>query len=230
MAKKDATGKNPEKTSAENLKDGVKKVKDDLVEGTEKAAKNTANKAEKVMDEAIEETKVVGDDIADGFKKAAEKIKSGAKELADDLGIDTDDIKENLNKAADKVKSGTKDILKDIDEGTKGIQEETKSTVNEFTKGAKDAYNELSGQKSNKKVIAGVLAIIFGSLGAHKFVLGYNKEGLIMLGITVITSIFTFGVGAWLMAVVGLIEGVIYLTKSDADFYKTYQENTKPWF
>lgn len=219
MAKKDATGKSPEKDSLDNLKKDVKK-----------AGKDTAKEAGKVMDEVVEETKEVGDDIAEGLKKAAEKIKSGAKELADDLGLDTDDIKENLNKAAEKVKSGTKDILKDIDEGTKGIQEETKSTVNEFTKGAKEAYNELSEQKGNKKVIAGVLGIIFGSLGAHKFVLGYNKEGLIMLAITIITSIFTLGVGAWLMAVVGLIEGVIYLTKSDSDFYKTYQENKKPWF
>ncbi|MFT6931195.1 MAG: hypothetical protein ACJAQ7_002696, partial [Sediminicola sp.] len=29
---------------------------------------------------------------------------------------------------------------------------------------------------------------------------------------------------------VGLIEGIIYLTKSDEDFYNTYQVGRKPWF
>lgn len=31
-------------------------------------------------------------------------------------------------------------------------------------------------------------------------------------------------------AIVGLIEGIIYLTKSDEDFYNTYQAGRKPWF
>ena len=29
---------------------------------------------------------------------------------------------------------------------------------------------------------------------------------------------------------VGLIEGIIYLTKSDEEFYNTYQVGKKPWF
>jgi hypothetical protein len=32
---------------------------------------------------------------------------------------------------------------------------------------------------------------------------------------------------AW---IVGLIEGIIYLTKTDEEFYNTYQVGTKPWF
>jgi hypothetical protein len=34
----------------------------------------------------------------------------------------------------------------------------------------------------------------------------------------------------WLMGVLGLIEGIIYLTKSDEEFYNTYQVGKKPWF
>ena len=34
---------------------------------------------------------------------------------------------------------------------------------------------------SNKKLAAGLLAIFFGALGVHKFVLGYNQAGIVML-------------------------------------------------
>ncbi|VAV84567.1 hypothetical protein MNBD_BACTEROID02-3, partial [hydrothermal vent metagenome] len=60
--------------------------------------------------------------------------------------------------------------------------------------------------------------------------LGYSKEGLIMLIATFVLGILSFGLLAWVIGLIGFIEGIIYLTKSDADFYKTYQENKKPWF
>lgn len=76
--------------------------------------------------------------------------------------------------------------------------------------------------QENKKVLAGVLALVFGSLGIHKFILGYTKEGLIQIGISVVTC----GIGG----VVGFVEGIIYLTKSDDEFYQTYQVGKKGWF
>ncbi len=76
-----------------------------------------------------------------------------------------------------------------------------------------------------EKIPAGVLAILLGSLGIHKFYLGYNKEGLIML----LVSLLTAGVGAAVMQVIGIVEGVIYLTKSDEDFQNTYVQNYKGW-
>ncbi len=45
-----------------------------------------------------------------------------------------------------------------------------------------------------------------------------------------LVSLFTFGVGATVMAVIALIEGILYLTKSDAEFYQTYVQNNKEWF
>jgi len=78
----------------------------------------------------------------------------------------------------------------------------------------------------NKRILAGVLGIIFGAFGVHKFVLGYQNEGLIMLLVTVLTC----GIGASLTGLIGLIEGIVYLTKSDEEFYFLYQENKKPWF
>ncbi len=89
-------------------------------------------------------------------------------------------------------------------------------------------------RESNKKVIAGILAILFGSLGIHKFVLGYQKEGIILLVLTVFgyaTMCIVVGfIVLGITSLIGLIEGIIYLTKSDEEFYLTYQQGRKPWF
>jgi TM2 domain-containing membrane protein YozV len=79
---------------------------------------------------------------------------------------------------------------------------------------------------SNKKVVAGILAILLGSLGVHKFYLGYKKEGIIMLLITVLTC-FIFSA---VTGVIGLVEGILYLTKTDEEFENTYVKNQKSWF
>ncbi|PWT90880.1 MAG: hypothetical protein C5B55_09015 [Blastocatellia bacterium] len=75
---------------------------------------------------------------------------------------------------------------------------------------------------ADKKIIAGICGILIGSLGVHKFILGYTTEGIIQIVITVVTC----GAGG----VVGLIEGIIYLTKTDEDFVRTYIQNKRGWF
>ena len=75
----------------------------------------------------------------------------------------------------------------------------------------------------NKKIAAGLLAILLGPLGIHKFLLGYTNEGIIWLVISLCTCGTVTGI-------LGLIEGIIYLTKSDQEFYETYQVNKKAWF
>lgn len=79
---------------------------------------------------------------------------------------------------------------------------------------------------SNKKVLAGVLGIVFGALGVHKFYLGYTQAGVIML----VVSLATCGIGATPMAVIGLIEGLIYITMPDNRFEQTYIARRKAWF
>ena len=76
------------------------------------------------------------------------------------------------------------------------------------------------------KIAAGLLGILLGSLGIHKFILGYAKEGVIML----LVSLLTCGVGAMVMWVIGLVEGITYLTKTDEEFIKTYVDGRKGWF
>jgi TM2 domain-containing membrane protein YozV len=75
---------------------------------------------------------------------------------------------------------------------------------------------------AEKKVPAGICGILLGALGIHKFILGYNTEGIIQLVIGVLTC----GVGG----IIGLIEGIIYLTKSDEEFVRTYIQGRRGWF
>jgi serine/threonine protein kinase/TM2 domain-containing membrane protein YozV len=77
-----------------------------------------------------------------------------------------------------------------------------------------------------KRVLAGVLGILFGALGIHKFVLGLTAPGVTMLLISVLTCCYF----AFIPGLIGLIEGIIYLTKSDADFERTYGIEKKGWF
>lgn len=97
------------------------------------------------------------------------------------------------------------------------FENEFKETSREFSQGAQEALGQ-----ENKKVVAGVLALLIGSLGIHKFVLGYTKEGIIQIIITIVTC--------GLAGIIPFIEGIIYLTKTDAEFYRIYQVGRKPWF
>lgn len=74
---------------------------------------------------------------------------------------------------------------------------------------------------AEKKMVAGILAILIGGLGIHKFYLGNTKEGIIQ-----IVLFICCGIGG----LIGLIEGIIYLTKSDEEFVETYITNKKGWF
>jgi TM2 domain-containing membrane protein YozV len=74
----------------------------------------------------------------------------------------------------------------------------------------------------SKRITAGILALLLGGFGVHKFYLGYTGAGII-------TIILVFCTGG-LAGVIPFIEGILYLTKSDEDFIETYQIGQKEWF
>ena len=125
--------------------------------------------------------------------------------------------------------SEEKNVNDDLKDKAKEFADAAKESASEFTENAKETFTG-----SNKKILAGVLAIVLGALGIHKFILGYTKEGIIMLVITLIGLVLScIGVGVflvWGVSIIGLVEGIIYLTKSDEEFYNTYQVGKKPWF
>jgi TM2 domain-containing membrane protein YozV len=66
-------------------------------------------------------------------------------------------------------------------------------------------YQMVSEQKS--KLVGGLLGIFLGSLGIHRFYLGYTTIGVVQILVT----IFTFGIGGiW-----GFIEGIMILVGAD---------------
>jgi TM2 domain-containing membrane protein YozV len=82
--------------------------------------------------------------------------------------------------------------------------------------------NYLQPYRSEKKVVAGILGILLGTFAIHKFYLGYTKTAIIQL----ILGLVSCGI----VGIIGFIEGIIYLTKSDEEFDRTYVHNQKEWF
>jgi len=79
---------------------------------------------------------------------------------------------------------------------------------------------------SSTKLAAGLCGILIGGLGVHKFIIGATTAGVI----TLVVSLVTCGVGAVVFHIIGIIEGITYLTKSDEEFYQTYMVQKKAWF
>ena len=75
---------------------------------------------------------------------------------------------------------------------------------------------------AEKKLPAGICGILLGGIGVHRFILGDTTGGIIRIVITGVT----FGFGG----IIGVIEGIIYLTKSDEDFVEIYINQKKAWF
>ncbi len=65
------------------------------------------------------------------------------------------------------------------------------------------------------KVVAGILAILLGGLGIHKFYLGKLGQGILYL-------LFSW---TGIPSIIGFIEGILYLVKSDEEFNRQYNEH-----
>ena len=72
------------------------------------------------------------------------------------------------------------------------------------------------------KIVTGLLGIFLGAFGAHKFKLGYRKEGCQQL----LLSLASCG----LFSVIGIVEGVAYLAMSNEQFVATYVNAKRAWF
>ena len=92
-------------------------------------------------------------------------------------------------------------------------------SVNQNPSGAMADWKSMG---ADKKIVAGICGILLGAWGVHKFILGYTTEGIIQIVITLLTC----GIGG----IVGIVEGIIYLTKTDEEFVRTYIQNKKGWF
>ena len=83
-----------------------------------------------------------------------------------------------------------------------------------------------AASRASNKIAAGVCGILLGSLGIHKFILGYTGAGVIML----LATILTCGIAGIVTHIIGLIEGILYLTKPDEEFVRIYVDGRREWF
>ncbi len=67
-------------------------------------------------------------------------------------------------------------------------------------------------QKS--RVVAGVLGILLGSLGIHRFYLGYTTIGVVLVLMSTVGVFLTFGLSAIAAGIWGLVEGILILVGS----------------
>lgn len=81
----------------------------------------------------------------------------------------------------------------------------------------------------SKKLWAVLLSFFFGAVGAHKFYLGYYKQGLCMLVLFVFGYVF-LGLPSMVIAVIAMVEFIIYVCKSDVEFERDYVLENRPWF
>jgi len=147
-----------------------------------------------------------------------------------DSSNDTNDNSSDESTDNSSNESTDKSRDESADNAADNLGQEAKNTASDF----KEGWNEATSPGENKKMIAGILGILVGGLGIHKFILGYKKEGFILLGVflvscllmCVIIGFFTI----YIPVLIGFVEGIIYLTKSDEEFYNTYQVGKKPWF
>ena len=72
--------------------------------------------------------------------------------------------------------------------------------------------------ESGKRTMCGILGILLGGFGVHRFMMGDTKGGIIRILLSLC------GIGG----IIGLIEGIMYLMKTDEEFDQMYPE--KEWF
>ncbi|OXS18944.1 hypothetical protein CGU36_27890, partial [Pseudomonas fluorescens] len=113
------------------------------------------------------------------------------------------------NNPFDKAKESASDAYDSTKETFNEAADAAKESARDFQRGLNDTVNN----GDNKKLLAGLLGIFLGSFGVHKFILGYQKEGFILAGLTVIgwiTTCLFFGIFIVMATyAVGLIEGII---------------------
>jgi uncharacterized protein DUF4339/TM2 domain-containing protein len=92
------------------------------------------------------------------------------------------------------------------------------------------------------RVAAGILGILFGQFGVHKFVAGLTTGAVTMLCITLGCVVGAFGImcifppaillifGPAVMHIIGVIEGIMYLCCTDEQFYVRYVVEKRQWF
>jgi TM2 domain-containing membrane protein YozV len=100
-------------------------------------------------------------------------------------------------------------------------------TINGYD--AEEIYLLEDAEETKSRIVAGILALFLGGFGIHKFYLGCTTAGIIML-VMFLFGFIVIGIPSFIIAVIALIEALIYFFKSDDAFEEAYVNNKKCWF
>ena len=158
-----------------------------------------------------QEGKNIPDKEIDSLKKEINDLKK--KKEIEELKAEVDSLK-NQNETEKKKKE------------IKSLQAEVNSISTQTSPYSDPMWDEIK----SKRTTTGVLAILFGELGVHKFLLGYTAEGFILLSVSIFGGIITCGFALVVTAVIAIIEGIIILNKTPEEFKRLYIDKKTGWF
>ena len=132
---------------------------------------------------------------------------------------------DEINSLKEQIESLKKNKeIENLKSEIKSLQKEESPNIDEELSNA-----EIDELKSRRTSI-GILGIILGFLGVHKFMLGYKREGFILLAVSIIGGIITCGIAIIATDIIGIIEGIMILNKTPMQFKKTYIDRKTFWF
>ena len=156
-------------------------------------------------------------------------MKKPKKDIIINVELDENKIPENIKWSAED--GGVTN--QDVNPVTQEIEEIKSVDYGKMVGVLINAINELKAEideLKSRRTSIGVLGIIFGFLGVHKFMLGYKREGFILLAVSIIGGIITCGIAIIVTDIIGIIEGVMILNKTPMQFKKTYIDRKTFWF
>ena len=157
------------------------------------------------------EEKNISDNELDSLKEEIQDLKK--KKEIEELKAEVDSL---------KTENETTKKKKEI----KSLQAEVDSLNSPTYKYSDPSWDEIK----SKRTTTGIVGIFLGFLGVHKFMLGYNAEGFILLAISVVGGIITCGFSIIITDIIGIIEGIIILTKTPEEFKRLYIDKKTGWF
>lgn len=87
----------------------------------------------------------------------------------------------------------------------------------------------VSGGAGKSRTTAALLAIFLGGFGAHEFYLGNSNSAILRLVVYIVGGVLMC-VPSFVLCMISIIEGIIYLAKSDEEFEEVYVKGKRAWF
>ena len=135
------------------------------------------------------------------------------------------------DKEIDLLKEELKDLKKKKEIEKLKSEIDALNNVNKKVSPQPSQYSDPSWDEiKGKKITAGILGLFLGAFGAHKFVLGYKREGFIYLGVSLIGGAITCGGALVVTSILALIESIMLLTKTPEEFKRIYIDINTRWF